>query len=347
MRPEVACRWQLQLALALAATLGSIALAFAAGLFSSAALVDAPAPSASAGKDNGREQGGTHYAGEDCGSCHTPGGKAGEHVFSISGTLYQDRLGSLPLAGAEVVLQDAAGHVLSLTSNAAGNFYSEAKLASNPRSVASDGGVVEPLYHDDVAADAADSRSWQYKAWVRDGEQVVSMIAVTPVGGADGETPRMSCNAHHSPTSPAGAIWVSRAPALTDYPRENISWRQHVRPIMLSKCAPCHVPGDRWTPPVTESDLDAREPTTVDYSGGSDFTAHGTYRVRVGDRFIEKAAVRGALNFERPELSELLTKPLIRKPGRVVDHPGGGFWTAGDPDYQLILRWIREGGKDN
>ena len=42
------------------------------------------------GKDNGPGTG-THNAGEDCGICHTPGGKAGNFLFTLGGTVYEDR----------------------------------------------------------------------------------------------------------------------------------------------------------------------------------------------------------------------------------------------------------------
>jgi hypothetical protein len=141
------------------------------------------------GKDNGTGLG-THNSGEDCGLCHTPGGKAGNYIFTIGGTIYQDRAARRPLTNAEVILQDFSGKILSMTTNETGNFWTTAALASNPCTVASHSGITHELYTLDSAEacvpsiSASDTRSWQYKAWVKHGDQVRHMVSIVPVGGA-------------------------------------------------------------------------------------------------------------------------------------------------------------------
>src|SRR5512143_4282333 len=107
--------------------------------FSAAGMKLAPAPTGHVpGKDNGTGMG-MHNAGEDCGICHRPGGKA-PVVFTIAGTLYQDRAARRPLAGGEIILQDVDGNVISMTSNAVGNFWTYKTIAGNPEAIASHGG---------------------------------------------------------------------------------------------------------------------------------------------------------------------------------------------------------------
>ena len=55
-----------------------------------------PAPAGHVpGKDNGDGEG-LHNSGEDCGICHTPNGKAGNYVFTVGGTIYEDRAARNP-----------------------------------------------------------------------------------------------------------------------------------------------------------------------------------------------------------------------------------------------------------
>ena len=130
-----------------------------------------------------------------------------------------------------------------------------------------------------------------------------------------------------------------------------MSFKKHIQPIMQAKCAPCHVPGERTTRLVNDTDVRAEEPTTMDYSGGNDFTSYAgsTYTVGSGDsaREEQKIGVFEAVDLESPDDSTLLLTPKIRKPGSTVEHPGGGFWTKDDPDYQIIHQWIVEGAQDN
>lgn len=321
--------------------------------FNALALEHRPVPSGHVvGKDNGAGSG-LHNAGEDCGICHTPNGKAGNVLFTMAGTLYADRMGRVPLEGGEVILQDIAGNVISMTSNKIGNFWTTAPIAPNPLAVGSHGGTTEGLFTLDagvlVPADPADSRTWQYKAWIRNGDQVRHMVTIAPVGGATGTTPRMSCNMHHSPLGGSGALWVGK-PAVPPMP-ETLSFKKHVQPIFVGRCAPCHIPGKRFTRLVTASDLpDAGSPTSFDYSSGHDFTSYGGSSVVVTEGGVmttyAKQGVRGAVDPTSPAQSKALQKTLVQAPGTVV-HAGGAFWTKDDADYKLILKWIEGGALDN
>lgn len=70
----------------------------------------------------------TMRPGEDCMNCH---GAGGEPQFSVAGTVFtaSDAPASGGMSDATIVIEDAAGQVLRLTSNRAGNFYSRAKAA--------------------------------------------------------------------------------------------------------------------------------------------------------------------------------------------------------------------------
>lgn len=73
----------------------------------------------------------TRNQGEDCGSCHRPGGKAPESMFTVSGTVFRSRDGEPRESGAKevaLVLTDARGRRLELRSNGGGNFYSKQEV---------------------------------------------------------------------------------------------------------------------------------------------------------------------------------------------------------------------------
>lgn len=303
------------------------------------------------GKDNGPGAG-LHNAGEDCGICHAPGGKAGSLPFTMGGTVYADRMGRVPLEGAEIVLEDVAGHVISMTSNQVGNFWTSAPLASNGLAVGSHGGTTEGLFSYDagvlVPADPSDPRTWQYKAWVRHGDEVRHMVTIAPVGGATTSTPRMSCNMHHAPLGGSGALWVGRPPVPSV--DSAVSFRKHVQPLFVGRCAPCHIPGKRFTRLVTESDLPDAGATSFDYSAAHDFTSYEGSSVVVTEGGLAttwaKQGIRGVTDPLAPAQSQALLKTL-RQPAGTVVHAGGAFWTTEDADYRLILKWIEEGALDN
>jgi hypothetical protein len=63
--------------------------------------------------------------GESCLTCHgakaTAVGRAQHHTWTMAGTVFDEHGDTLE--GALVLLTDAAGHKLSLTTNGGGNFY--------------------------------------------------------------------------------------------------------------------------------------------------------------------------------------------------------------------------------
>ena len=195
--------------------------------FNAAGRMHQPAPVGHVvGKDNVPGVG-LHHPGEQCGQCHTMGGAAEAYLWTVSGTLYADRAGNAVLPGGEIILQDRAGNVISLTANEAGNFWTTAPIASNPYTVVSHGGIIDLLYVLDgegnllTPADPTDPRTWLYKAWVRNGSAVRPMVTVAPVGSTSGMY--MSCNMHHSPTGSRGALWVSPNPTQSSYPASGLS----------------------------------------------------------------------------------------------------------------------------
>ncbi len=65
--------------------------------------------------------------GENCLTCHS----GGENSFTAAGTIFTkpDDPSSAGLAGATVILTDATGKQVTLTTNSAGNFYTDEPLA--------------------------------------------------------------------------------------------------------------------------------------------------------------------------------------------------------------------------
>ena len=152
-----------------------------------------------------------------------------------------------------------------------------APIASNPYAVASHDGPVVPLYEIETPEELQmDPRSWQYKAWVKKGSAIRPMLTIAPAGGSTGMP--MTCSMHHSPMGSRGALWVSSAPALASYPEAGLSYRQHIYPILRSKCSPCHIPGSTMTRLVTKSDLDTPS-TSFDFSSGLDLMTYDGSKV--------------------------------------------------------------------
>jgi len=308
-----------------------------------------PAPTGygTPGKDNGRGIG-THNTGEDCGICHTPGGKAPNSVFTMSGTLYMDRAARKPLKGGEVILQDVNGKVISMTSNEVGNFWTYEPIGSNPYAVVGYGNSVQRLYTTDASgfhpAPATDSRSWQYKTWVKNGDQELPMVTIAPVGGTG--SPRMGCSMHHGPMGSYGALYVSTKSTLPSYPASGLSFKKHILPIFRNQCAPCHVPtlplntlsGTSLTRVVTKSDIDTPTNTRVDYSGNINLTSYGAADGTNGT----KKGVKSLVNTSTPDASKLFSATV-----KGSQHSGGWFWTETEPDYKAIKQWIAEGAQNN
>lgn len=309
-----------------------------------------PAPTGhTPGKDNSPGVG-AHMVGEDCGICHNPNGKASNYVFTMAGTLYEDKAGKRPLAGGEVILQDKDGNVISMTSNEVGNFWTYAPIASHPYAATSSA----KLYTENpdgtiTPADPSDSRSWLYKTWVKNGDHVVYMVTVAPIGGTTGANPRMGCSMHHSPFGSRGALWGSRNGTLSIFPSSGLSFKKHILPILMSRCASCHLPGATTTRLVMKSDLDFQYPdpqsTQIDHSKAHDLTAYNDQTVTVSSTAWAKyGAGHYAAGYSAdPDQSPLLLKPKIGG----QDHGGGHYWTENDEDYKAIRQWIAEGGQNN
>lgn len=303
------------------------------------------------GKDNGPGFG-FHNAGEDCGICHKPAGRAPNQVFTMSGTLYEDRAARKPLKGGEVVLQDFNGKVISMTSNEAGNFWTYEPIGSNPYTVVGKG-VGMRLYTTDASgfhpADPKYPQTWQYKTWVKNGNHVIPMVTIAPVGGATvtngipDMTSRMSCSMHHSPMGSRGGLWASTKSTLKSYPSSGLSFKKHIMPIFKSKCVPCHIPGSTMTRIVTMSDYTSYKgpKTKVDYSNNLDLTSYAGSTVTTTD------GTNGAKRGAKDVINKLLSTTLIENNNGTLTHAGGGFWTRDDTDYKAIEKWIAEGAQNN
>jgi len=150
-----------------------------------------------------------HLSGQDCLRCHAEGGKADTIPFTMAGTIWKDRLASEPLAGAEVVFYDISGEVVSMTTNAAGNFMTQRDIAKD------------------------EEGRLMFKSWVLgpDG-RVQPMRLLTGV----------SCNTHHGPFGQKGPIWAGSLSPLAEVPAGDVSFREHLLPIFESTCNTCHGP---------------------------------------------------------------------------------------------------------
>jgi len=86
-------------------------------------------------------------AGAECIDCHRPGGKDPDHLFTAGGTVYGFPTAAADggVGGVEIVITDARGRVVRLTSNAVGNFWTDARLdfpvAVRARRPGADGGT--------------------------------------------------------------------------------------------------------------------------------------------------------------------------------------------------------------
>ncbi len=88
--------------------------------------------------------------GKECIDCHRPGGKDPDHLFTVGGTVYGSSAAApdAGVGGVEIVITDARGRVVRLTSNDAGNFWTDARLdfpvAVRARRATADGGSGAP-----------------------------------------------------------------------------------------------------------------------------------------------------------------------------------------------------------
>jgi hypothetical protein len=73
--------------------------------------------------------------GENCQSCHAPGGRA-RSSFTVAGTVFPSATSGSQsgISGVTVLVVDANGSQLTLQSNASGNFYTSSALALPLRS---------------------------------------------------------------------------------------------------------------------------------------------------------------------------------------------------------------------
>jgi len=308
----------------------SVGIVLSASLFTpSGQLFEEPSSDHTPGKDNAPLSGnstgkGLHYLGKDCGICHSPGYPGENYVFSIAGTIFKDKFGRYPLEGAEVILKDGNGKVLSMTTNAAGNFYTYEPIAADSYLVG-------------LGADPNMPRNMRYKAWIRYGDSVRPMVTLAYTGAYEDYKPRMSCNMHHGLNSSRGSASVGNDfHTLPAYPESEISFSQHIMPILKSRCKACHRPGS----PTTRHQYYTEDKTvytieSLDYSGGLDLSGYGkdedsTYGI------LDK------INLDYPILSDLLIKP---SEGGL--HGGGAFWNSEHEEYRVIRQWITEGAQDN
>lgn len=261
-----------------------------------------------------------HFAGEDCGICHAPGRKAEAQLFSMAGTIYTDRTGRKPLQGAEIILKDSAGNVISMTSNEAGNFFTKAPVASDPQAWNSAKTDAENL---------ADPATWRYKTWVKKGDYELPMVTIAGVGGS-ATTQRMGCGMHHAPQGSRGALNVAGKSTLPAYPSTGLSYKQHIQPILKNSCKSCHLP---YT--AAPSTTYPTGSTPYVYSGRLDLSSY-TPRA-AGDK-----GIAGVVNTANPDESALLAKVKFGS-----SHAGGAFLMTTDPDYQAMRQWIIEGAEDN
>lgn len=270
-----------------------------------------------------------HMTGEDCGICHAPGRKGGSADFTMSGTIYTDRTGRQALEGAEIILKDASGKVISMTSNAVGNFFTKESITSDPagwNATKTD------------AENQADPGTWRYKAWVKKGDYVSPMMTVAPVGGMS--VPRMSCSMHHAPGGSRGALNVGGVSTLPSYPASDLSYAKHVQPILKNRCKSCHVP--------TASGGTATYPTGVNfaYNGNLDLSRYcsktGSTNVAMCDASSRDKGIKDIVNTVNPDASAILTSVIAGS-----SHAGGSFWQTSAADYKAIRQWIAEGAKNN
>jgi hypothetical protein len=311
------------------------------------------------GQDNGPGIG-LHHSGEDCGRCHRIGGRAESYLWTMSGTIYSDRYAGAALKGAEIVMEDYKGNVISMTSNRAGNFWTRSEVASDPYTVSTYHGhePLTPLYTLkpdgtlDKPADPNNPSTWHYKTWVRKGSSVRPMLTIGGVGG-NATMNRMTCNMHHAGLGSRGALWVAAAPTLPSYPPAGLNYRKHIYPILRSKCSPCHIPGSTVTSRNTRSDYEGKPFPAVEYSGGLDLMTYEGSEVpapiydaeghQVGTQMIKKA---GVLSVVKATPNEAEQSTLLQKTVRGGQpHAGGTLWNQRSPDYLALRQWISEGAQ--
>jgi hypothetical protein len=240
----------------------------------------------------------------------------------MAGTVYKDLLGTEPLAGAEVVILDSTGKVISMTTNAAGNFMTQTEIAD--------------------ADPAPNTTNRMYKTWVLGPDGTV-LPMVTMTSG--------SCNMHHTPFNRRGAMWAGAWSAAPDAAADTtipVSYTKHIAPIFAAKCVPCHVP-------APDAEKNIKEPlksatAIYDYTGAFDLVQYDSFIDDEMNPIESKVAPSGrkyvildddpATAHDDREDSLILAKMLAPE----TSHGGGKLAASrNDPDYQTILRWIQQG----
>jgi hypothetical protein len=172
-------------------------------------------------------------------------------------------------------------------------------------------------------------RNWRYKAWISYEGIVRKMVTLAYVGAMPTFIPRMSCNMHHNGRlGSRGALTSGRFATLSSYPVDNISFQQHVLPILKNRCGGCHAP-ESSSPYTTYGD------ETFNYSGGLDLSAYNKEPE-------SEMGLADIVNSTYPEGSLLINKPLTGS-----QHGGGSFWDVSDREFQVIKQWIAEGAQEN
>ena len=277
-----------------------------------------------------------HHPGEDCGRCHKPGGKASNFDFTMAGTIYTDRTGRTPLEGAEIILRDYTGKVISMTSNAAGNFATQATVASDPQAWS-------------TASPEGHPATWRYKSWVKLGEYESPMVTMAAVGSTTVNYPRMGCGMHHGPTGSRGALNLGTS-TLTIYPAAGISYKQHIQPILKNRCKACHIPSNNTNGPnatyPTKNDTAGGTVTAssiVKYNGNLDLATYTGSSKKSTVTYSRDKVISDVVNTVNPDQSALLSWVVQGS----TSHSGGWFWKTTDPDYKVIRQWIFEGAENN
>ncbi|MDH4234556.1 MAG: hypothetical protein OEV15_05435 [Gallionella sp.] len=290
-----------------------------------------------------------HHPGEDCGRCHkpevttttpvTPAGKASNFVFTMAGTIYTDRTGRTPLEGAEIILRDYTGKVISMTSNAAGNFATMATIASDPQAWS-------------TASPEGHPSTWRYKSWIKMGEYETPMVTIAGVGSTTANYSRMGCGMHHSPTGSRGALNLGTS-TLTVYPATGISYKQHIQPILLNRCKACHIPSDNTNGPnatyPVKNDTTGGTVTvssTVKFNGNLDLATYAGSSKKSTITYARDKVISDVVNTVNPDQSGLLSWVVQGSPESAT-HSGGWFWKTTDPDYKVIRQWVSEGAPNN
>jgi nitrate/TMAO reductase-like tetraheme cytochrome c subunit len=75
-----------------------------------------------------------HNQGKDCLACHTQGGEAEEHIWTMAGTVFSDAQGSAPAEDVQVLVYDNAGTLKqTLVTDYNGNFWTSDPVPSQYR----------------------------------------------------------------------------------------------------------------------------------------------------------------------------------------------------------------------